>query len=127
MSNAHRDPGAFDQVLDRLFLVATPQELDALGAMLAPPRVLPRPQVQRPARVVLTKGPADWVSAAAAELPALATIDEAASQLRMSTRNLRRKIASGEIRALRARESGSSRVLLPAAEIERYLRRLVVS
>jgi hypothetical protein len=61
-----------------------------------------------------------------ASLPALATAGEAAHALRMSPRNLRRLIVAGRIGAMRERESGSSRVLVPRAEIGRYLRSLAV-
>ena len=36
-------------------------------------------------------------------------------------------IAVGRLKALRARESGSSRVLIPRVEIERYLRSLAAT
>ncbi|HYQ03544.1 MAG TPA: excisionase family DNA-binding protein [Polyangiaceae bacterium] len=58
-------------------------------------------------------------------LPLLATANEAAKALRTSGRNIRRLIVAGRITALRARESGSSRVLIPRAEIGRYMRSLV--
>ena len=58
-------------------------------------------------------------------LPVLATANEAAKVLRTSGRNIRRMIVAGRITALRAQESGSSRVLIPRAEIGRYLRGLV--
>lgn len=58
-------------------------------------------------------------------LPALATADEAAKALRMSGRNLRRLVVAGRITALRAKESSTSRVLIPRAEVGRYLRSLV--
>ena len=60
-----------------------------------------------------------------AGLPALATASEAANALRTSPRNLRRLIVAGRLGAMRKRESGSSRVLIPRAEIGRYLRSLV--
>jgi hypothetical protein len=62
----------------------------------------------------------DWISETVAHLPALATASEASAVLRTSTRNLRRHI--GRIRAFRAEETGSSRVLIPRAELERFLR-----
>ena len=60
-----------------------------------------------------------------ASLPALATASEAANALRCSPRHLRRLIVAGRIGAMRERESGSSRVIIPRAEIGRYLRSLV--
>jgi excisionase family DNA binding protein len=70
---------------------------------------------------------ADWISETVAQLEPLATATEAAKVLRTSPRNLRRMIVDGRIHAVRGRESGSSRVLVPRVEIERYLRGLVVS
>lgn len=67
----------------------------------------------------------DSINEIEASLPALATANEAARALRMSGRNLRRLIVAGRITALRAQESGSSRVLIPRAEVGRYLRSLV--
>jgi excisionase family DNA binding protein len=58
-------------------------------------------------------------------LPALLTASEAANLLRTSPRNLRRLIVAGRIASLRERETGSSRVLIPRAEIGRYLTSLV--
>jgi len=59
----------------------------------------------------------------AAILPLLATIVEVADLLRVNPRTLKRYIASGRIRSVRA-DAGSSRVLIPRAEVERYLRGL---
>jgi len=64
----------------------------------------------------------DWISDVVADLPALATAAETSKALRTSPRNLRRHIAAGRLVAIRAEESGSSRVLVPRAEIERFLR-----
>jgi excisionase family DNA binding protein len=64
----------------------------------------------------------DWIAETIRELKPLATASEAANVLRMSTRHLRRMITSGRITAVRARESGASRVLVPRSEIERFLR-----
>lgn len=64
------------------------------------------------------------VSPATAPIAELLTIAETARMLRMSDRNLRRLIARGRIKAMRARQTGSSRVLIPREEIERYLRSL---
>jgi excisionase family DNA binding protein len=54
-------------------------------------------------------------------LPALCTLKEAASALRMSTRTVQRYIACGRLRAARL-DSGSSRLLIPRAELERLIR-----
>lgn len=58
-------------------------------------------------------------------LPAILTASEAAHALRTSARQLRRLIVAGRIGAMREHASGSSRVLVPRAEIGRYLRSLV--
>ncbi|MES1186900.1 MAG: helix-turn-helix domain-containing protein [Myxococcales bacterium] len=61
----------------------------------------------------------DWIAETVADLPPLATAAEAAKALRTSPRNLRRHVAAGRLKALRAEEAGSSRVLIPRAEIAR--------
>jgi hypothetical protein len=62
-----------------------------------------------------------WIQEAVADLPALTTAAEAARALRTSPRNLRRHIAAGRLKAIRAEETGSSRVLIPRLEIVRFL------
>jgi len=69
---------------------------------------------------------ADWIADVVAGLAPLCTASEAANALRMSPRNLRRLIVQGRIGALREKTTGSSRVLIPRVEIERYLRSLIV-
>ncbi|HVY27034.1 MAG TPA: helix-turn-helix domain-containing protein [Polyangiaceae bacterium] len=64
----------------------------------------------------------DWIAETVAELPALATVKETASVLRTTPRNLRRHVAAGRLRAIRAEETGSSRVLFPRSEVARFLR-----
>lgn len=63
----------------------------------------------------------DWIAEVVRELPPLATANEAARALRTTPRNLRRMIAAGRITAVRSRESGSSRVLVPRTSIASYL------
>jgi excisionase family DNA binding protein len=63
----------------------------------------------------------DWISDVTQGLPGLLLISEAAAALRMSPRSIRRMIRAGSLRAVRATESGSARVLIPRAEISRYL------
>jgi excisionase family DNA binding protein len=67
---------------------------------------------------------ADWIADTVASLAPLTTASEAAAALRTSPRNLRRMIADGRICAVRAKETGSSRVLIARVEIARYLRGL---
>jgi excisionase family DNA binding protein len=69
---------------------------------------------------------ADWIADAVSALRPLATVNETCAVLRTSTRNLRRMIATGRLRAVRSRVGGSSRVLVPRVEIETYLRSLEV-
>lgn len=64
----------------------------------------------------------DWIADIIAGLAPLVTASEAATALRTSTRTLRRMVVDGRIGALRAKEAGSSRVLIPRCEIESYLR-----
>lgn len=68
----------------------------------------------------------DWIADVVAQLSPLTSAAEASNALRTSPRNLRRMIADGRLRAVRSYESGSSRVLVPRLEIERYLRSLGV-
>ncbi len=65
-----------------------------------------------------------WIDEALAGLPPLLTAAEATTVLRTSRRNLHRLVMAGRIQALRATESGSSRVLIPRAALEKYLRSL---
>jgi excisionase family DNA binding protein len=69
----------------------------------------------------------DWISETVSTLAPICTAAEAAAVLRTTTRNLRRMVARGRINAVRACDGGSSRVLIPRAEIGRYLRSLAVS
>lgn len=65
-----------------------------------------------------------WIDEALAELPSICTAAEAAGVLRMSIRSLQRKLATGEIRSVRGRRTGSSPNLIPRSELARYLRSL---
>jgi excisionase family DNA binding protein len=67
---------------------------------------------------------ADWITEAVASLPPLASASEASALLRCSPRQLRRLVAAGRLAGIRACETGSSRLLVPRASIERYLRGL---
>lgn len=73
-------------------------------------------------KVLIMSTSLDWIAETVAGLPPLVTAKEASTVLRTTTRNLRRHIAAGRIVAIRAEESGSSRVLFPRAEIARFLR-----
>jgi excisionase family DNA binding protein len=66
----------------------------------------------------------DWIAEVLAELPSLCTVAEAARLLRMSPRNVQRKLATGELHSVRGKHAGSSPNLIPRASLEKYLRRL---
>lgn len=69
----------------------------------------------------------DWISDTIASLPPLVTCREAANALRCSTRTIKRLNATGRLRGVRQTETGSSRLIIPRVEIERYLRGLAVA
>lgn len=62
----------------------------------------------------------DWISEAIGSLPALVTAKEATAVLRCSRRTLAREIARGRIDAVRQGD-GCAKVLVPRAELARYL------
>jgi excisionase family DNA binding protein len=64
------------------------------------------------------------VSEAVADLRPLATVEETAKVLRVCTRQVRRLTVAGRLHAVRAAHGGSSRLLVPRASIEKYLRSL---
>lgn len=53
--------------------------------------------------------------------PGRLTVTEAAEELRCSGRHVRKLVAQGRLRAEKASLGGSSRTLIPRAEIERLL------
>jgi excisionase family DNA binding protein len=65
-----------------------------------------------------------WIADAIRELPPLCTAKEAAEFLRVSERTLARYMASGLLKSVQRAAEGSARVLIPRAEIARYLSRL---
>lgn len=65
----------------------------------------------------------DWVAAATAELPALLTIAETATYLRMSMRQVYRLADAGRIVMISKGGEGSRR-LVPKAAIAKYLRQI---
>ena len=67
----------------------------------------------------------DWVSEAVSHLPPIATANEVATVLRCSSRHVRRLVSIGRITGVHGAEGGSSRLLVPRASIESYLRGLV--
>lgn len=64
---------------------------------------------------------ADWIDETVSALPPLARIGEVCELLRIDERTARRLVASGTLRAVKARETGSARLLFPRAEVARYL------
>jgi len=79
----------------------------------------------RPAPKLAPLG-ADWVQDVLTNLPALVTTSEAAKVLRMSSRNVSRLLARGQLSSVRTGFGGSSRVLIARVEIARFLRHLEV-
>jgi excisionase family DNA binding protein len=55
------------------------------------------------------------------DVPALATLPEAAHALRTSTRTMRRLISMGRLQVVKLRIGGSARVLVPRVELERLV------
>lgn len=68
---------------------------------------------------------ASWIDEAIRDLPPILTLAETAKALRMSVRHLRRVVDSGRLRTLRATEATTARVLVPRAEVGRYLADMV--
>jgi excisionase family DNA binding protein len=68
----------------------------------------------------------DWIADVLVDLPKVLTSKEAQKALRTSQRNLYRLVKAGRIHAVRGSESGSSRLLIPRASVEAYLRGLEV-
>jgi excisionase family DNA binding protein len=68
----------------------------------------------------------DWVTEALAEFPPLGTTEHVTTLLQTSQRNLYRLVSAGRIHAVRAKDSGSSRLLFPKSSVEKYLRSLEV-
>jgi excisionase family DNA binding protein len=67
----------------------------------------------------------DWIADAVASLPPIARIEEVAAVIRMSRHTILRLIARGQLRAVKgASASGPARVLIPRAEVARYLQSL---
>jgi len=67
----------------------------------------------------------EYIDDAIRDLPAICRLPEVARVTRFSERHLRRFIADGRLRTLRATEAGSSRVLVPRAAVGDLLRGLV--
>jgi len=66
----------------------------------------------------------DWADQLVADLPTLATATEAVEVLRCSKRTLYRLVSAGHMHAIRHATGGSARLLIPRAELARYLRSL---
>jgi hypothetical protein len=56
----------------------------------------------------------------AESLPLTLPLQDAAKVLCMHPRSLQRLVASGELRAMRSRQTGAARVIIPRSEIIRY-------
>ena len=62
-----------------------------------------------------------WAIEAVSTLPAIAKIAEVSAAIRMCPRTIRRLVETGQLRAVKAREAGSARLLFPRTEVARYL------
>lgn len=62
----------------------------------------------------------DWIAETVASLPALLTVDEACTALRVGRRALYRWVSCGRLAAVKTQR----RVLVPRAAVEAYLRSL---
>jgi excisionase family DNA binding protein len=63
----------------------------------------------------------DWIDDALSHLPPVCTATEALGVLRCSRRELYRRVADGRLPAVKAREGGSSRLLIPRSALRAYL------
>lgn len=63
----------------------------------------------------------EWIAEAIAPLPPIATAAEVCAVLRVSRAKVSRLVTTGELRAVRTRESGSARVLIPREAVAAYL------
>lgn len=63
----------------------------------------------------------NWIVDALAAAPPILTIKEAAALTRISDRQLRRLVATGQLAALKTSATGPGRVLFARAEIGRFL------
>jgi len=68
----------------------------------------------------------DWIDDALAQVGPLLTAPEAGAVLRTSKQSVRRLVRAGRLQAVRLAETGSSKILIPRASIEKYLRSLEV-
>lgn len=64
----------------------------------------------------------DWISETIVALPPILTLKEASTLLRMHDRSVRKLVSVGRLNAIKNADGGSSRVRIPRAEVERYLR-----
>lgn len=63
-----------------------------------------------------------WINEALKDLPAILRVKEVQSVLRCTSRHVYRLVETGRIHAVRARDAGSSRVLVPKTSLADYLR-----
>lgn len=69
----------------------------------------------------------NWVTETLAGTPAIMTVEELVSLLRVSRRQVYRLLSNGRIHAVKQAEGGSSRHLVPRSSVEKYLRSLEVA
>ncbi|HEX4341328.1 MAG TPA: helix-turn-helix domain-containing protein [Polyangiaceae bacterium] len=91
-----------------------------VSAVALPAKPKLRPYLPRRGSAAATT----WIAETIDGLPATLTTDEVCAALRMSRRNLYRLVGAGKIVARKMADGGSSRLLIPRAELERYLKSL---
>jgi excisionase family DNA binding protein len=123
-SSREGDPGWFSAGFESDAQLQRWLSDEAVHCVYEPPFGWPKAPARRHRRAVTVTPPraVDWIQDAIENLPASMTVDEARAALRMSRRNFYRLTATGRIRARRAVERGSSRLLIPRAELVRYLK-----
>jgi excisionase family DNA binding protein len=73
---------------------------------------------------VHTSGQTDWIADAIATLQPLATVDEVRGVLRCSRRQVYRLTTAQRLQSFKQTQQGSSKLLIPRASVEAYLRSL---
>src|SRR5260221_5305576 len=91
------------------------RDFDRRSAQCAPHGVTRMSTKSRPTK-------SDWISETIAGQPPIMTLAEASILLRMHERSIRRLVSLGRMTAIKNADRGSSRVRIPRAEVERYLR-----
>jgi excisionase family DNA binding protein len=64
----------------------------------------------------------DWIGEVIADLPKLCTSEEVCGVLRITPRHLYRLVSAGKITAVKSADAGKSRLIIPRASVEAWLR-----